>query len=61
MAKFACGWAAHHAAVFAYCWMSGTTLLLFGRSLTSAFLATGAAFSFVIALGLGVYAWRKQG
>ena len=57
IAKFACGAEAFHAFVHAAFWLSGTTLIVFGITVTSTTNAVGALVNAVIALVLGIYAW----
>lgn len=60
IAKFACGAEAFHAFVHAAFWLSGTTFLLFGVTVTSAMNALGALVNAIIALVLGIYAWGAR-
>ena len=57
IAKFACGAEAFHAVMHAALWLSGTTLMVFGITVTTTMNAVGALVNAVIALILGVYAW----
>ena len=58
IAKFVCGVEAFHAFVHSYFWFSGTSLTVFGITQTPALNMAGAALNALIAIFLGVYAWR---
>ena len=58
VAKFACGWEAFHAVAHTYFWSSGITPTFLGITTTPAISLVGAVLHAVIALLLGVYAWR---
>ena len=60
IAKFVCGAEAFHAVVHTYFWLSGTTLTVFGITQTPAVNMTGAFVNALIALVLGIYAWRPH-
>jgi hypothetical protein len=57
IAKFACGAEAFHAFMHAAFWLSGTTLTVFGVTVTSTTNAVGALVNALIALALGIFAW----
>ena len=61
IAKFACGAEAFHAFVHAVLWLSGTTLTVFGITATPAWNSVGLIVNWIIALALGLYAWRPYG
>ena len=61
IAKFFCGVEAFHAFVHAYFWFSGTTLTVFGITQTPRLNMAAAIVNSVIALILGLYAWRQHG
>ena len=58
IAKFFCGVEAFHAFTHSYFWFSSTSLTVFGITQTPALNMTGAALNALIAIFLGVYAWR---
>ena len=60
-AKFFCGVEACHAFVHGYFWLSGTTLQVFGFHQTPTWNLVGAIVNGIIALALGLYAWRGSG
>ena len=60
IAKFVCGAETFHAVVHTYFWFSGTTLIVFGITQTPALNMTGAFVNALIALALGIYAWRPH-
>lgn len=60
IAKFACGAEAFHAFIHTYFWLSGTTLHVFGITETPTVHMWGAIVNAVIAVALGVYAWRRS-
>lgn len=59
VAKFASGAEAFHAFVHASFWYSGTTVKLFGMTETPTLHMWAAVVNAAIAVGLGVYAWRR--
>ena len=59
-AKFVSGAEAFHAVVHTYFWFSGTTLTVFGITQTPTVNMTGAMVNALIALVLGIYAWRTS-
>lgn len=61
IAKFFCGFETLHTFVHAYLWLSGTTLTVFGITLTPAWHPAGMVVNGVIALVLGIYAWKSPG
>lgn len=60
IAKFFCGFEAFHAVFHAYLWLSGTTFTAFGITATRGWSLTGIAVNGLIALVLGLYAWRQD-
>lgn len=58
IAKFACGWEAFHAVAAAYFGFMGITPTFLGITITPTVSLVGAVLHAVIALLLGVYAWR---
>ena len=58
IAKFFCGVEAFHTFTHTYFWFSGITLPVFGITETPTVHMWGAIGNAVIALLLGVYAWR---
>jgi hypothetical protein len=61
IAKFLCGFEAFHVLLHAYLWASGTTLTVFGIVATPTLNIVSAVVNAVIALTLGIYAWRPFG
>jgi len=61
VAKFASGAEAFHAFIHAYFWYSETTLTVFGIEQTPTVNLWGAIVNAVIAIALGIYAWRPIG
>ena len=59
IAKFACGVEAFHAFTHAYFWYSGKTLHAFGVRETPTWHKRAAIGNALLALALGVYAWRE--
>jgi len=60
VAKFFCGVGAFHTFTHTYFWLSGTTVPVFGViTETPTVHMWGAIGNAVIALLLGVYAWRR--
>ena len=60
IAKFVCGAEAFHTIVHAYFWVSGTTLTVFGITQTPTVNRAGLIVNALIAIFLGVYAWRTS-
>ena len=60
IAKFACGVEAFHAFTHAYFWYSGKTLNAFGVRETPTWHRRAAIGNALVALALGVYAWRDR-
>lgn len=58
IAKFFAGFEAFHAVVHAYLWLSGTTLTVLGIATTPTLNAISTVVNTIIALLLGIYAWR---
>ncbi|GIX05068.1 MAG: hypothetical protein KatS3mg114_0937 [Planctomycetaceae bacterium] len=58
IAKFACGAEAWHAFSNAVLGLTGTTVTVFGVTWGPTWMAVGAIVNAVIALALGLYAWR---
>lgn len=59
IAKFFCGFEAFHTFAHGYFWFSGTTLTVFGITATPTWNMVGVIVNGVIALVLGIYAWRR--
>lgn len=60
IAKFFCGAEAFHTIVHTSLWLSGTTLSVFGITATPKLSMAGVIVNGVIALILGIYAWRPS-
>lgn len=60
IAKFFCGFEAFHALSAAYFWLSGTTIIAFGITVTPALSMAGTVIHAAISVVLGVYAWRSS-
>ena len=60
IAKFVCGAETFHAFTHTYFWLSGTTLTVFGIAETPTVSMAGAIINALIALVLGIYAWRPH-
>lgn len=60
IAKFLCGFEAFHALFHAYLWLSGTPLAALGVTATPMSNAIGTLLNGVVAIALGVYAWRRM-
>jgi hypothetical protein len=60
IAKFLCGGEAFHAVAHAYLLCSGTQMTVMGITTTPTLNAVSVLLSTVIAVALGVYAWRPQ-
>ena len=58
IAKFASGAEAFHAFVHAFLWSSGINLTVFGITQTPTLHFLGVIVNAILALALGVYAWR---
>jgi hypothetical protein len=58
VAKFASGAETFHAAMHAGFWLSGATFTVFGITATPTLNAVGAVVNAIVALVLGIYAWR---
>lgn len=58
IAKFASGAESFHAAMHAVFWLSGGDFPVFGLILTPTMNIVGAIVNAVIALFIGIYAWR---
>ena len=61
IAKFVCGAEAFHALCHGYLWHSGTTLSVFGITETPTRHMVFALVNAMIAIALGIYAWRPGG
>ncbi|TXI24878.1 MAG: hypothetical protein E6Q67_01960 [Roseateles sp.] len=59
IAKFFCGWESCHGALHTYFWLTGMEFTAFGIRFTPGVNALAAACDIVIAVALGVYAWRR--
>lgn len=60
VAKFACGFEAFHAILHGSLWLSGTTLTIFGMTVPAGWNTAGTFVNAVLAVLLGVYAWRRR-
>jgi uncharacterized membrane protein HdeD (DUF308 family) len=58
-AKFLCGFEAFHALVHVYLLLSGTAMTLFGVTTTPTLNMISIVLNGVIAIVLGVYAWKR--
>ncbi len=59
ISKFFSGATFFHALVHAYFWISGTSLTIFGITQTSTINMTATVVSVILAVALGLYAWRS--
>ena len=57
IAKFACGFEAFHVLFHAFMWLSGTTLLVLGITLTPTLNIASLVVNAVFAIFLYAYAW----
>jgi hypothetical protein len=60
LAKFFCGWEACHGAFHAYFWAAGIEFTALGMHFTTGRNAVTALVDIVIAVALGIYAWRRR-
>ena len=58
-AKFFCGFESFHVLLNAYMLLSGTTLTVVGITMTSKLLIVFGVMHAVVAVVLGVYAWKQ--
>jgi len=60
IAKFLCGAEAFHALGRTYFWLSERTVVVLGITQTSKWHGMSAAVNAIIAIVLGIYAWRPR-
>lgn len=59
IAKFFCGFEAFHALFHSYLFLSGTTITIFGLTVTSNWNIFSLIFNGILAVILGFYGWKQ--